>query len=212
MRTALETANVKALAHGAAALALLVAAVAGVWIIFAQPLFALFAQRDEMISQQAQSLARLTAVAAYGRDPARSKEGELSGAYAGDFLNGGEDSILIADLQARLRAIVTGRNSEFTSARALPAKTFDGHTFLGVRLQLRGDMRDIHQVLHSIEGSVPLLFVDRIHLRADDRRHAGPDGRSDVRAPLVVELDVFGARWSEPTSNLSAPRARPQPQ
>lgn len=120
-----------------------------------------------------------------------------------DFLDGTDDPVIIADVQTRLRAIVVGQNAELSSFRTLPGKRFDQQDYIGLRLLIRGSMGGIHAIVHAIENSTPILFIERLQLRLEDRRGGGDDASGDA-APMIAEIDVFGARW--PRNEASANR------
>jgi hypothetical protein len=114
-----------------------------------------------------------------------------------DFLQGTDEPLIIADLQTRLRAIVIGQNGELTSASTLPPRLVDKQAYLGLRLQLRATMAGTHTIISAIEGATPLLFIERAAMRMDERRDTGDEQPGEL-ALMVVELDVYGAKWSAP--------------
>ena len=118
--------------------------------------------------------------------------------YLGDFLPGSEAALMMADLQTRLRTLVIARNSELSSAQVLPLRSIDGLTYLGVRIQLRGHLRDVHAIVHTIETAMPFLFIERVQLRLEDLRIV-PAGSSQTAVPrLLADIDAFGAKWPLP--------------
>ena len=125
----------------------------------------------------------------------------------GDFLQGVDDPLILADLQTRLRAIVTGQNGEMSSARALPPKRVDQQDYLGLRLQIRGTMKGVHSIVNAIEESTPFLFVDRAQMRMEERRGAVEEA---VWAGMVAELDIYGAKWPQPAGSVTGPGVTPK--
>jgi hypothetical protein len=111
-----------------------------------------------------------------------------------DFLPGAQDAIITAELQNRLRALALSNAVELNSANALPARNVGANSYLGLRLFLRGRVADIQTVLHSIETSSPLLFVERASLRVDPWPMKSADPARQDAPALVVELDVYGAK------------------
>ncbi|MEQ1694524.1 MAG: type II secretion system protein GspM [Hyphomicrobiaceae bacterium] len=112
----------------------------------------------------------------------------------GDFLQGADVPLIIADLQTRLRAIVVGQNAELDSARALPIKVIDQQSYTGARLQIRGTMKGIHAIIFTIEDATPYLFLDRVQMRMEERRGAVEDAPGEA-ATMFADLDVYGAQW-----------------
>lgn len=111
----------------------------------------------------------------------------------GSFLKGSDIPVIIADLQARLRAIVVGQTAELDSARALPVKEIDQQFYAGARLQIRGTMRGVHAIILAIENVTPFLFVERVHLRIEEPR--GSADHTSSEAAMFAELDVYGGLW-----------------
>lgn len=129
--------------------------------------------------------------------------------YRGDFLTGPEDAIILADLQTRLRSLITARKAELSSARALQAKSRDGLEYLGLALQIRADMKNIQEVLHAIETGRPLLFIERADLRLDERGTGAALARNaESIAPMTLEIAVYGAKW--PSAKTEPERVRAQ--
>ena len=114
----------------------------------------------------------------------------------------------MADLQTRLRSLITARNAELSSARALQPKSRDGLEYLGLALQIRAEMKNIQEVLHAIETGVPLLFVERADLRLDERGAAAGRARNaESIAPMPLEIAVYGAKWPSITPTPGSAKA-----
>jgi hypothetical protein len=180
-------------------LAALVSATCGVIL----PVGSWYSENQERISDILAALPRLRAVAEYEGAPDVVSDKAAITTYRADFLPGSEDALIMADLQTRLRGLVIARNSELSSAQVLPPRTIDGLTYLGVRIQLRGQLRDVHAIVHSIETATSFLFIERTQLRLEDLRIA-PAGASQTAAPrLLADIDVFGAKWPLPEQGLA---------
>lgn len=162
------------------------------------PLHGWYSQYEQRLEQALATKARLKAVADYGVADGSRTDGAAISTYAGDFLAGAEDALIMANLQTRLRALVVSRNCEFSSARTLSPKSVDGLTYLGVKIQLKGDLRDVQHIVHGIETAAPFLFIERAHLRLDERRALAGGASTDVVPRLQAELDVYGARGPGP--------------
>jgi general secretion pathway protein M len=177
------------------ALAILGVLIGLVWLAVINPLWMRHHDNGEALANGTRLLAGLRAAIA---DGGRIKEDDETGQldrYRSDFLTGVEDPIIVADLQTRLGALTSARNIEVTSARALPPKHRDGLMYLGLRLSIRGEMNSLHQVLHAVETTSPLLFVDRLAMRLDDRGAGGRDRGAESLAPMTADLDIYGAKW-----------------
>lgn len=198
-------------ASRAAALGLLGLLLAAVSLGAIDPIMRRYGDNDRAIADGVRLLAGFRSVILQSRQAGvETSAGDLD-RYRGDFLTGPEDAIIIADLQTRLSALITARNAELSSARALPAKTRDGLEYLGLGLQIRAEMKSIQDVLHAIETMTPLLFVERADLRLDERgTSAGRARNAESVAPMVLEVAVYGAKWpAEGPSGQKSPAAPP---
>jgi hypothetical protein len=179
-----------------AVLAALIILAAGYW-----PALGMIGDLQARIVSQRETLARLNSEIAVRQAGIGSSDGRVS-PFTADFFTGGSESLVVAGLQNRLRDLAIARNVDLNSANNLPSRTEGGVTYLGLHLILRGEIKDIQQVLHVIETGRPLLFVSRASLRLDSWPITSNDPARNGQPALVAELDVFGAML--PTSIASA--------
>jgi hypothetical protein len=193
----------RSMASRAAALGVLGLLMAAIWLGAVDPIMSRYDDNDQAIADGVRTLAGFRSVIAQSRRAGvEMSAGDLD-RHRGDFLAGPEDSIIVADLQTRLSALITARNAELSSARALPPKSRDGLEFLGLGLQIRAEMKSIQEVLHAIETGTPLLFVERADLRLDDRgAAAGRTRNAESIAPMVLDIAVYGAKWPDKSPGL----------
>jgi general secretion pathway protein M len=186
----------RSIASRAFALGLLGLLAAVLWMGAVDPIKRRYDDNDQTIIDGIRLLAGFKSVIVQGRQAGSELSASDLERYRGDFLAGPEDAIIVADLQTRLRSLITARNAELSSARALPPKSRDGLEYLGVGLQIRAEMKSIQEVLHSIETGTPLLFVERADLRLDERGAAAARARNpESIAPMTLEIAVYGAKW-----------------
>lgn len=109
------------------------------------------------------------------------------------FLKGGNETVLAAELQNRLKSLVEGVQGELQSTEVLPVQEFEGGKFrrIAVRSQMVLTVPAAQQVIYGLEAATPLLFVDNLDLRthAVELRRQWSD--EDV-AQLDVKLEVYG--------------------
>ncbi len=166
-----------------------------------QPIKRWYDENENKISETAVSRARFKAVIDNGLAADSTPGSDQTSQYSIEFLPGGQDSIVIADLQTRLQALVGAKGAELTSARTLSAKSVDAQLYLGLRLQMRGTMTTIHEILYAIETGTPFLFIDRALLRPEEPRSVQHMTGSNVPA-FLAEVDVFGAKWPIPVASI----------
>ena len=90
----------------------------------------------------------------------------------------------------------------------MQAKAKDGLDYLGLRLQFRAEMKNVQEILHALETSTPLLFIERAALRLDDRGGADRGKGADSVAPMSVEVDIYGAKWQDSAAPTAGTKAR----
>src|SRR5258707_1673485 len=186
----------RSMASRAVALGLLGLLAAVLWMGVVDPIKRRYDENDQAITDGIRLLAGFKSVIAQGRQAGSEPNASALERYHGDFLAGPEDAIIVADLQTRLRSLITARNAELSSARALQPKSRDGLEYLGLALQIRAEMKSIQEVLHAIETGTPLLFVERADLRLDERGAAAARARNpESIAPMTLEIAVYGANW-----------------
>lgn len=169
------------------------------------PLQRWYQANDDQLEESRRLIARLRAIAA--PPPTTAPQTESWQAYAPDFLSGAEDTLITADLQTKLRTLVVGHNAELSSVRVLPPKSLNGLTYLGLNLQLRGELKDLQQILHAIDMQTPVLIIDRAHLRIEESQVQMVTTIA-AGTRLFADIDVSGARWPGPPlpAQPAAPR------
>lgn len=179
-----------------AVVAVLILLAAGYW-----PALGMIGDLQARIASQRETLARLNSEIAVRQAGIGAPDGSNS-PFIADFLAGGSESLVVAGLQNRLRDLAIAHNVDLNSANNLPSRTEGSVTYLGLHLIVRGEIKDIQQVLHVIETGQPLLFVSRASLRLDSWPITSNDPARNGQPALVAELDVFGAML--PTAVASA--------
>ena len=197
------------LASRALALGLLGLFASVVWMGTVGPMIGRYDDNDQAIADGIRLLTGFKSVIAQGRQVGSELSAGDLDRYRGDFLAGPEDAMIVADLQTRLRSLITARNAELSSARALPPKSRDGLEYLGLALQIRAEMKSIQEVLYAIETGTPLLFVERADLRLDERGATAARARNaESIAPMTLEIAVYGAKWPSFTPAAGGPKAQ----
>lgn len=148
----------------------------------------------QQISDESYIVSRLRAIAALEPTLSASPITADETAFTSNFLAGADDTLVIAELQTKLRSLAVSHKAQLNSARTLPAKTVNGLTYIGLKLELRGDLKDIQQIIHGIETTEPFLFIEKLSLRSSNQANFGRPPLSPNAAQLLAELDIFGAK------------------
>jgi general secretion pathway protein M len=198
----------RSIASRALALALLIGGAALLWLFALAPIKTWYDDNDQAISHGIRALSILKSVAAEARQARPDLSPDSLERYRGDFLAGAEDPIILAELQTRLSSLIAARTGELNSAQSLQAKAKEGLDYLGLRLHFRAEMKNVQEILHALETSTPLLFIERAALRLDDRGGADRGKGADGVAPMSVEVDVYGAKWPDTAAATAGTKAR----
>ena len=164
------------------------AAAAALYAAVAAPA-AFLAEQRERLQARSELLARYRAVAAQ-----RAAVEALARLYGGagpreEFLGGGGEGAVSANLQARLKAIAGAAGAPLRSVRALSPRQIGKVEFAGARIELSGSLKSVQASLHMAESTLPLLLVTACILRLSPQ-----PGRPGEGEPMVdAQFDVYGA-------------------
>jgi hypothetical protein len=168
------------------ALVLLGLALALPSVLFVFPVWARHQQLADDVATDRARLGRL--LAAIDTERALIKSRETAAAPTEIFLGSGNEAALLAALQSRLVDLANADGVRVLSSTQLPSRDENGFRADGVRLNFRAELEHVQRLLHSIEASRPLMFVEVAELRAD--WSAAPSGQQTM--PVIdAVLDVF---------------------
>ncbi len=172
-----------------AAVALLLLALALVWVVGVVPLSAHFERLGQEIENERSTLGRFTAVAALQDRLAETQSAGRTASASAAYLKGEGDQIKSANLQTLLASIAGENGVRLTSTRALSAIERNDLRLIGVRVQFTASIEQLREILYAVEAKQPFLFVEGLQVRtvsamAHDPEHAGI---------LDVRVDVYGA-------------------
>ncbi|HUB96168.1 MAG TPA: type II secretion system protein GspM [Stellaceae bacterium] len=109
--------------------------------------------------------------------------------HADGFLAGGNETLIGAELQNRIKTVVEAARGELRSTQVLPPRDEDGFRQIAVRAEMTGDLASVQAILYRLETASPTLFLDNIDLRVHPTDHR--DGSDDV-PPLDANFTVYG--------------------
>lgn len=155
------------------------------------PVYDLLTDRDSLIRQRSETLARFQAIAA--------REAEVQAAAArpegqqdrGEFLSGPNDSVIGADLQTRLKAIAERSGVRIRTIQGQPTKPVGPLRYIGAQLTINGNLQRIQSAVYEIETSKPYLFVTNASLKLASS--SALPGAAAEEPVIEARLDVFGA-------------------
>lgn len=174
-----------------AALAILVFIIAVLFVVLVLPVQQAFEQRDQEIQQSLDLLQRFGGqdleTASLERRRDLLKREAQSGA---NLLRGANPSVAAAFLQQFIRSAVQAERGTLRSVQILPAKAEEGYRRVTVRSQIDLNATGLRNILHRIESSRPLLFVDNIDIRPGQQISNVASGEVEMR--LTIRFDIHG--------------------
>lgn len=179
----------------AAALALLVAALLGIYAVSVGPLVAAYWRVGEATQDAEALLERYRRVAAQRQDLEAQVRGLTARqAESGIYLPGDTDALAAAELQEIVNSTVTSGGGHLRSVQILPAKADGEFRRVGVRAQLTGNIAAIARILYAFEAGDTFLFVDNLDIsnRRARRTRDARDPSADDDPELLIRLDLSG--------------------
>jgi len=180
-----------------AALALLLALLALVWLLGLAPLLDGYRADRETVAFASEQLPRLQRLA--GEAPMLRTELDRAArdpAGRTRLLGGTSDALAGADLQTRVSRDATRHGLALRSAQILPPVAEEGFRRIGIRVALEGSLGGLRRLLYSIETAPAFLFVDNLEIRS--RSGGRIVQRRNVQAQpedrLAIRFDVYGYR------------------
>jgi Type II secretion system (T2SS), protein M subtype b len=173
-----------------AALGLLVLALAVLAMLTVVPLTARVAEQMGEIETERVLLGRFAAVAARRGETAELERAGRAALASGAWLKGESEALTAAGLQSLLAQLAAANRVRFHSTRALPPRETDGARLIGVSVQFKAGIEQLHALLFRIESNRPFLFVEGLQVRP-----VSPFSQRDaeLNGVLDVRLDVYGA-------------------
>ena len=164
----------------------------GVAAAVALPWLAQNQRYDREIERRTDQLARLRGLAATLPELRRRLEVlRKDKSMQAFYLPAADAALAGVALQRRVKGIVEQAGGSLQSIQVLPTASEGGMRKVAVRVRFRALAGALGQALFQIEDGRPLLFVDRLAVRAPAARRRR--GKGPARAtPLNVDMDVHG--------------------
>jgi len=179
------------IASRALALAILILLVVGLYALVIDPLVTDYQANRDAVEQLSSVLERYRA--AGQRLPEREQTLEsLKNSDPGreGFLQGGNDNLIAANIQARVKSITEGARGELRSTQILPVAEEGKLHRIAVRAQMTVNMAAAQRVFYGVESATPYLFLDNVVMNA--RVGLRRRGEADDDPLIDVQFDVFG--------------------
>lgn len=105
------------------------------------------------------------------------------------FLASGTDSVVAAQLQNRVKAVIEESGAVMQTAQVLPVEDEGGFRRIGLRVRLTAGVNALNRSLHALEAGKPYLFLDNVDIGAQQIRKRGENDADTLFSAL---FDVFG--------------------
>lgn len=175
------------------ALALLAVPVAGLYILIIAPTLAELDRTRAAIDLSREQLVRYRQMA-YGLvelqaqlDEARRRERNGVG-----LLEGSNEALVGAELQARIKALAERNGAELRSVQILPPRDDEKLRKITVRTQLSLAGDSLPGLLAAIEASTPFLFIEALDIRARPTRAQAAAAAGEGGIGLEARIDASG--------------------
>lgn len=179
-----------------AAVLLLIAAIATVYVFLADPIIVGYSETDQEIEEVRDQLShfqRLAATApALAEQMKRSETPQTSQSY---YLSGGTDALAAAGLQDRVNVLVERTGGSLRSIQPMPGIDEQGFRRITLRVQMTGTVAALFETLYVLEAGTPILFVENLNIQSRFIRRRNSDVGAQVApdAPLLtVGFDLSG--------------------
>lgn len=173
------------------AVGLLLFAIALIYMLVLSPLLSLRKEYAESVDELEFRLERYRKIAAerplWSR---RVEEIKQHGRVSEQYIAKETPALASADLQTLIKEIVTTSGGELISTQVVPEQQEEQLTRIAVRIRMNGSTRVLRDVLHAVETSQPILWVDNLNLRPI--RMPMRPGSKAAPDRLSIDFEVVG--------------------
>ena len=108
------------------------------------------------------------------------------------FLPTNTAALASADLQTRIKQVVSEAGGELTSTQVIPERNEENAVRVGVKIRMTGSSEVLRQVLQNFESKKPYLFVENLNIRPIRMPRNPRDKNPIIEDRLSVDFDVSG--------------------
>ena len=175
------------------ALALAILTLSALLILFTvfYPAWSLNRHYEERISEQQHQILLYQRLASqaerYQSEYSRLKRLRLSDRR---YLQSETDSLAKAELQRRVKQVVSSGNGEILSTQVVHKGQQDGFSRVAIRVRMKITLQDSVTIFHKLENEKPYLFVDEVTIRSRPlARRRLPATAEILRALELLDID-----------------------
>lgn len=168
------------------ALGLVIIPVLFVLLYIVLPILDQYQDNTDQIKQSRFVLTRYEAIKLYKPDNKAIDKLELQKQKA-NFITDSTEALAGAALQSKLKRFAAQSRVTVLRANNLANRKEGALSLIGVRLELIGTQKALHDVMSKIENSKPYLFIEKLDLKTSHTSQRHQDQK------LTARLHVYGA-------------------
>lgn len=108
------------------------------------------------------------------------------------FLPTNTAALASADLQTRIKQVVSEAGGELSSTQVIPERNEENAVRVGVKIRMTGSSEVLRQVLQNFESKKPYLFIENLNIRPIRMPRNPRDKNPIIEDRLSVDFDVSG--------------------
>jgi general secretion pathway protein M len=108
------------------------------------------------------------------------------------FLPNSTAALASADLQTRIKQIISENGGELASTQVIPEKAEENVIRVGIKVRMGGNTTILRNVMHTLESGKPALFVDNLNIRPIRVPGNPREKGAGVEDKLNIDFDVIG--------------------
>lgn len=174
------------------AVAILILALAALYALVVWPLLSQHRAYDEAIADLSYRLGQYRRIAVQGAGLeealARVEQRQAASSY---YLKSTKAALASAELQQHVKAQVDAHAGELVSSQVVPTESEEPFPSVALRVHMRGDIRTLRAVLHALEASSPIVFLDEVFITQAARRRQRRGEEAEPN-PLDIRFKVTG--------------------
>ncbi|MEJ2426693.1 MAG: type II secretion system protein GspM [Candidatus Thiodiazotropha sp.] len=178
------------------AITLLVIVLLGLILLVGLPVWSMNRTLDERIAEQRHQIGLYQRMASQ-TDYYQSAYDRLSRTRQADrrYLQSETESLSEAELQRRVKQIVSAAQGEIVSAQVINISKEEGFSRVSVRIRMKSNLTQSVQIFHRLESEKPYLFIDEVTLRSRPvvrRRIPATDQIRKAESILDIDFQLVG--------------------
>ena len=169
---------------------LLVLMVVAILLVLAGPAWYFYTRYERELAERRDKLARYDQIVATRAEVARQLEAMRAKDARRFFLRSGASALSVAEAQEAIRSVVESSGGRLITMQQLPAKEEGRYRQVSAQAQLAANIHALRRILHTIEGNVPLLFVENLTVKTQVPSNFKPAAGAEPE--MFVSFDLHG--------------------